>query len=213
MKKTCLLFVALIFSFVFHVYAEWPPEKTTDVSYVPPKPLEPVRIGLPQDLVGQLKREYPGYKLIDKKDYCKEFETKVLPYSEASQFPWAYDALKADFNGDGLIDYSFIVLIKREYKWFAAIQNKIDGKNKPYEITFLGVPVISEPGIDEPAKTGTKEKVCNVFALTEGKTLFRYEGKEKKFYNTYPAPGFVADGDADYYYWDNGVWKSFGYTQ
>lgn len=158
---------------------------------------KPAQVALTKELVSFLNHRHPGFRLADKKDYCRNFERENLPYV-GRDGQWSYGALKGDFNGDRLEDYALIIKTGGRYLWLAALKNK--GPEPAYEITEFGEPFIRSDRI--PA-TKLKGKICDGLFVIGGPG-----GLER--INPFDYFGMENASSATQFYWKDGKWNETG---
>lgn len=158
----------------------------------PPESSPETVVSLDPVLKRALKKRFPGYRLASKKDYPDYLRGDLCPAGPGHQ--WSYGALKADFNGDGLDDYTMIVRHRRLFLWVAALR-----EGETYRIEAFG-PTVVEHEDSRPVKTQKRAGLLLTIGPPGGLA------QDAIPLNPFPCIRLVGDGESIEAYWKNGAW-------
>jgi hypothetical protein len=155
-------------------------------------------VSLDASLKSALKRKYPGFRLATKSDYLDFLNGSMVPPLPGHQ--WSYGALKADFNGDGLQDYTLIMRHRSFFRWLTALK-----RGDFYDIKDFGPAAVLEE--DDPPLKSQKQAYL---LLTIGPAAGLKQDTVPL--NPFPYIHLIGDGECIEAYWKNGVWNKNGFV-
>lgn len=146
----------------------------------PTKIAKPMKVKLPKKIKKLMESKYPGFRFVNKKDYCDRFTEIVLALA-AVENGWSYNLVAKDVNKDGIKDYSAIIQYKDRYHWIAIVSGRPEKESKIINYYFhdFGEPVYQREYF--PYAHLGKNKICDgvlVVSKSEynGKIYFGLEG-------------------------------------